>query len=65
MTVGEKSLANREDVALVLFDQLAAGSRVTGEAAANERGVGGHDGPFYPGIPGGMQVGFRRRVSEW
>jgi hypothetical protein len=51
--VGEKSLADRKDVALVLLDQLAASSRVTGEAAANERGVGGHDGPFYPGIPGG------------
>ena len=58
MTVGEKSLADREDVALEPLDEFAAGGRVAGEAAADERGIGGHDGPSM-GIPGGTQVGFR------
>ena len=46
VAVGEQALAHREDVGLQLLNQLTAGGRVTSQAAANERGVGGHDGPF-------------------
>jgi hypothetical protein len=59
VTVGEQSLADREHIRLQPLDQLAARSRVAGEAASNERGVVGHDGPFWRGIPGRTLAGFR------
>jgi len=45
--VGEQSVTHVIDVGLKLLHQLTASDRVTGEATANERGVGGQDGLFY------------------
>ena len=58
VAVGQEAVADREHVALEPLDQLPAGSRVAGEAAADERGVGGHVGPsggVYRVDAGGFQ----------
>jgi hypothetical protein len=66
VTVGKQSVANSEHVCLQPLDQLSACSRVTSEAAAYERGVVGHDGPFWQGNTredvGGFQVEGIRKV---